>query len=218
MLDGFATTRTETEAVLISPIGGVGLSLYFPKTGFYLKTGVSYTELNTKVEYQAESSSQMWDATAVSSIIVSAQGDSTILRHGNWATETSTRTIRNYNTFNIVDIPLLVGKEFELGKKWRLGVETGMGINALFQPEGAFLNQEILESPLLQDYESAYYKNNIGWSWIGGVQCNYEILPNSYIGTSLVYRRYLTSFTSETAPVQDKFGMLSANIGIQYRW
>lgn len=208
--------RLETENTQLSPSYQLTVHKQFSKMGWYVLTGLSYTRLQTVLEYRLQSETEVWDENGISSIVISA-GDTTVYRAGNSQRIITNRHRRQYNQFHLLDIPVLLGKEFTLTDRWYVGIEGGLALNLKMLPRGVFLNN-LGDTYVEQTYVDSFYKNQVGWSLIGGLNMSYQLSEAMYLKAGLRYQNYLNNFIQEGINQSDKYGLLGTHLGFQYRW
>ena len=125
--------------------------------------------------------------------------------------ETYTHYTR-YNTYEYLDIPLLVGYSFPFGK-WNLSVEGGPYFNLSLKAKGTILDAD--ESFLNIETDDVF-KKSIGVSIGANARIERSIGKHFdvYIGPSIRY--FTSSITLESNPVKQKYSLFGASVGVSY--
>ncbi len=207
----FTVLREDTEQLDLAQSLQLFLGLQHHPSQFYVKTGINYSQINERFYIKELSQDRIWDENATSSIIYNINGESTTLNEGNWINQSTTRTVRHYNQFRLLDISVLLGRSFNITKRWSWNAELGMAHNILFQKEGRRYNSELE----IAYFEDLPYRQKIAWSLLSGLGLHYQLSDNIHVKAGVQYQNYLNSFLEMDASTSDKYQLFGGQLGIQ---
>ena len=125
------------------------------------------------------------------------------------------------NTFTQIDIPLVVGFEFPLSEKLRLGLKGGVLVNIRSSNSGLMvgINPEdgLIGYGSNSTNDSQYFKTNIGFSYTGGLNLEADLNESFSLYGGLNVRYYPNSFATTANPVNQSFTKLGLLAGLKYR-
>ena len=185
------------------------------KSGFYIKTGLEYGQINERFDYQ-----MAWDSTFIMpdqiiAIVYDVDGSSSNIIGEGAVHEFHYKSKKIYNRYYSIDIPILIGYESSMPKfNWL--VEGGIAINAWFMPDGEILNK--LGEPLILKDNTHLFKSNTGISLMSSAGFSYQINRklNTWMSPSIKYQ--LNSITSSQYALQQKYLKAGMVIGLRWSW
>ncbi|MEM6967219.1 MAG: hypothetical protein AAF573_20825, partial [Bacteroidota bacterium] len=130
-------------------------------------------------------------------------------------TTTSSFNKRIYNTYSLLDIPILVGYETYIGDKWKIGIEGGVLANLSLQTEGTIPDME-LNDINLEDNQDQYFKSNVGLSYQVGLSVSRRFWENVELSIAPTVRWLPTDFSVSQNPIGQKYTMFGMHAGIRY--
>ena len=204
---GYADLRDASEQLLNAHSAALRLSL-ISASGIALKSGIqisSYTEsfLQSRTE-----------RVAVPNPIRDANGQvigmDTLFQNRSYQWTTK-------NQFHTIDIPVLVGYEFALGR-FNIGLNGGALLNMAFNQQGTFLGPD--EKTVL-DFSSnrpdAYpaFKNRLGVGWYGSAQLSFPISPSLRVLAEPYYSAFPRSYTNSDYPITQRYHTMGLFVGVR---
>lgn len=208
-LEDYVGSRASSEKQLPAFSAGVRLSAISDK-GWMVKGGISYTQINEKFSYLNES-----EARTIIHEVYDEQGniigtDTTI--------ELGTRYKITYNRYRTLDVPLLLGYEFNWGKS-SLYLNGGVLLNLAFRQKGAILDP-VDESPvsITSSDTDAYpaFRQQLGLGWYAGMGLSYEITPDCSFIIEPHIQAYPQSITTDQYGINQQYINAGLNLGL--RW
>ena len=208
-LADYTDSRASSEKQLPAFSAGVRLSAVSDK-GWLVKGGVSFTQINEKFSYLNES-----EARTIIHEIYDEQGniigtDTTI--------ELGTRYKITYNRYRTLDVPLLLGYEFNWGKS-SLYFNGGVLLNLAFRQKGAILDP-VDESPvsITSSDAGAYpaFRQQLGLGWYAGMGLSYNITPDCSIIVEPHVQAHPQSITTDQYGINQQYINAGLNLGL--RW
>ncbi|MBK8879533.1 MAG: hypothetical protein IPN74_13600 [Haliscomenobacter sp.] len=127
-----------------------------------------------------------------------------VSRTTEWFTQPDARTV---NTFHEIDIPLLLGRQFSIGKL-DLGINGGAMLNMAFYQKGAFLAPD---AEKVVDFSSnlpdAYpaFKNRLGLGYYGSVSLSHPVTPSLHLMAEPYFRYMPKAYTSPDYPLEQRY-------------
>ncbi|HMQ47210.1 MAG TPA: hypothetical protein PKA00_06780 [Saprospiraceae bacterium] len=166
----YAEFRNSTEDRMYAFSAALRLAMV-SEAGLTMRTGINYSQINEKFRY-VNGSEERVEIKSIFDNNGNVIGTDTIVVIG-------TRTKVTYNQYQMLDIPFLLGYEFEMDRL-SLNVNAGAYLNLLFKQEGDFLSPQSLE-PVSFDSGNpdAYpaFKQQAGLGWYGSVGVVYKLNP-----------------------------------------
>lgn len=141
------------------------------ESGLTMRTGINYSQINEKFRYENGS-----EERTVIDLIYDNSGN---VIGADTSVVIGKRTKVTYNQYQMLDIPFLLGYEFEMDRL-SFNVNAGAYLNLLFKQEGDFLSPQNLE-PVSFDSGNpdAYpaFKQQAGLGWYGSLGVVYKLNP-----------------------------------------
>ena len=199
--------RKETETRLFAFSGGVRLSMV-ADNGIALRTGVNYSQINEKFTYFNGSE----ELTQTRNIFDS---------HGNViGTDTITLTGERYkvsnNIYRTIDIPFIVGYEFDAGK-FGVSVNGGAYLNLLFMPDGDFLDPQTLEPIAIDGDNFNAFKEQVGLGYYGSLALTYQTKNGLQLLLEPHFKMFPKSVTQDTYALTQRYTSVGLFMGVRKR-
>jgi hypothetical protein len=214
--EGYIQTRSELE----TPLDAVRISLDMMtqhKSGFYLKTGLEYEQINERFDVYIE-----WDSTKVHpnqvlALTFAMDGTSTETIGSQDVSTTYWTQQRIYNHYYSIDIPLLVGfSPIRADQKLGWFVEGGASVNVWFNANGRTI--DTASRLLIFSEQPDLFKTRTGVSLLAAAGLTYQIADQFSIWANPAIRYRLRSITSNENPVDQRYLNLGFNVGLRYHW
>ncbi len=209
----YAAERNTSEKRLETLHFGFEVSVH-TKNGFYLRSGAEYTRIASL--FSANSSLITTDSmVGIREIIintVTGQRDSIM---GMIPVTTTTEfTKRHYNYVHLIDIPIIVGYQWEYAP-WSIGVEGGIYANISTKHTGEISSPENDAFYDLKKDENKWFKTNIGIQPFIGFHATYHLSDNFQIHLSPSFR-FDAVFSTDENLLREKHSMLGLRAGVRY--
>ena len=136
-----------------------------------------------------------------------------------WITETTTTEYRKeiYNTYRMIDIPLLISYNRSVGEKWQVGIQGGIFANLSLKTEGIIPNSS-LSDVNLEDDEFNIFRSNVGLSYHLGFNIKRELSKRWELNISPAVRYFGNDFANDNYELSQKYVLIRGNVGINYRF
>lgn len=213
----FAELRRNSESALLSYGMSIKLSAVF-QNGLALRTGVSFNQINEKMVYKDPNAENRRVVNVLIDTIVNAPMDTTFVFDTLSIIETGTRLKEVQNRYQIIDIPFMVGAEFESGN-WTLTPSLGVMFNVAFKTRGEVLDQT--GEPVninAEETESSIFRKNLGVSLTGSFGVGYRLSSEYSLMIEPRIRYNLKPLTVEGYPLTQNYFVFGVHAGIRYRF
>lgn len=177
-------------------------------TDLYFQIGGTYTRLSERME-RDYSYIRTDTTTGIISLTVSQSGDTITTIYGDIYTQTEvTGTDRVHYYHNVLDIPLIVGYDFD-ARIFNIGIEAGVSVNLSLLSRGRLLNDQLSFDELEVNNP---FRANLGLTYLGGLNVSRRFGRGSaYL--SLRYRYTPGSYTIDDSNFQQFYNQVGLNLG-----
>lgn len=123
-----------------------------------------------------------------------------------------------YNSFQTVDIPVVLGYERNNVGKFTLSANAGVYLNMAFNQKGNFLSPDLNR---VLDFSSktpdAYpaFRNNLGVAWYGSIAASYPITPRLRLVLEPYILHHTGSFTANDYAIDQRYQNWGVQIGLR---
>jgi len=199
-----------------TPLEGIELGLsisYFSPKGFYLRTGISFTQINEQFEWQNTSYRRDTLTGVLLQVELSELGDTLSKSFGDGlGTTTTSYQATVYNSVRLLDIPLIAGYRFQRSA-WHFGLETGVYFNLYQMAEGRILdiNQQARELET-----TSVLKKRVGLSLYGAMRISYQLTDQWAISFAPNLRYQLGRNTREEYELEQQYHLFGMQVGVGY--
>ncbi len=132
---------------------------------------------------------------------------------------TETQTIKYekeiFNTYRMVDIPILISYNRSIGKKWQAGIQGGIFANLSLKTEGIIPNAELIDLDIAND-ELNVFKSNVGLSYHLGLNFKRKLSKNWELNFSPAVRYFGNNLTTDNYGLSQKYILFGGNVGVNY--
>ena len=137
-----------------------------------------------------------------------------------WITKTKTTEYRKkiFNRYLLVDIPLLIGYNHFIGKKWQAGIQAGIFANLLLKTEGTIPSSNSSDIDLSNGDGVEIFKSNIGLSYQLGFNFKRKLTKHWELSFSPSVRFFGNDFASDDYGLSQKYVLLGGNVGVKYNF
>ncbi len=204
----YADARKNAESFVYSNSFGVRLSAVF-RNGLVTRTGLNISHTKGRFDYVKERQEIVIIIKNSNNVPIDTIKEFKILMN------------KTYNRYRLVDLPLMVGYEYNLDK-FSLTIQGGSAINLAFSQSGYIYSPDLTKTfPLngVQTPEGSQYvfKPRAGISLIGSLGLNYEITPSWSVNFEPNIRYYLNSLSHPSYPLSQNFVSCGLMAGVRYR-
>jgi len=184
------------------------------KSNFTARIGVEYNRLASRFSADTKQTVNDTIPNAVVSMTINEQTNDTIRTIGNVIiTKTTTYTKETFNYFHLIDIPLLIGYEFNYDN-WSIGLEAGVIANLsltskgdIFQPNGDYYN--------LKEDPEEWIKNSIGIAPVIHLRFAYKLGEQFQVFTSPFYR-FKSVYSTDNNPLKQNYSTFGVQGGVRF--
>ncbi|HKK80458.1 MAG TPA: hypothetical protein VJ933_12560, partial [Phaeodactylibacter sp.] len=199
--------RRETETRLFAFSGGLRLSMV-ADNGIAFRTGVNYSQINEKFTYFNGSE----EVTQTRNVFDS---DGNVI-----GTDTITLTGERYkvsnNIYRTIDIPFIVGYEFDMGQ-FGMSVNGGAYLNLLFMPDGDLLDPETLEPIAIDGDNFNAFKEQVGLGYYGSLALTYQTKGGLQLLLEPHFKLFPKSVTQDEYALTQRYTSVGLFMGIRKR-
>lgn len=203
--------------VVYQPLEAVSAAIllgYQTRSGWQIRTGLSVTRINTVANLTTETIEEgvMREGLTDPQII---NGD-TIYSIGLVSgTERTLRTQRYYNKLTLIDVPILLGKEFSFSR-WRLGLEAGPVINLRAKGSARYLQVNGEFSP--RSESDAIFRPSLGVMLRVGASAGYRLTERLEVYGGFRYRTLPSSgLERDDLLARTTMSLLGGSLGLRLR-
>jgi hypothetical protein len=203
-----AIRRTE------KPLEVVGTELQLGRylsPGWTVQTGIAAHQQTERFEWTFE---QLVVDTVIGiqSIIIDANGDSTVITGPIARYQQLSRFKRTFNRYTFIDIPLLTGYEFGEGAL-KFSVTGGAIINLVMQASGERLSAQ--EQPVALG-EATAFRMRAGLSFQAGMGGSWELHPRWRLHAQLAMRYFPWTITQADSQLSQQYQWLGGQLSLRY--
>ncbi len=204
----YATLRNETEQIQESFSVGFRASVV-TANGFAVRTGLNYSKIREPI------TQRIYEEEAR---IITTENEFGEVLSIDTIYETNILEFRGRNSHKLLDIPLLVGYEFDR-PKYNFAFNTGAYLNILARQQGSILNPAGEIVSIDSDNRNRYnvFKDNVGLSLFGSVAVNYKITPAIHFIFEPYARYYLDSFTLDSHELEQRYFTAGMQVGLRLK-
>ena len=179
----------------------------------YFKAGIEYDQIREKFESTLIETSEILDPNAIIAYQIDMEGDTIPVYGPGTTTIISTTEWRKYNKYHSFNVPIVLGYEAPLSKRWDFFGEAGVFYNVRFNYVGKLLdpNNDVVSG-------ENFFRNQTGVSLYGGAGTRFNVNKRwSLVGTGS-YKYNLASINNATFnPIKQNLGLAGFAIGAEIR-
>lgn len=217
------TTRNQFETPLETSQLGIDFSFRIlpknEKSNFNIEitTGLQITNIAERYKNYSTTTESAGDIFGVKYLSYGL-GDDPIEIMG-WINQTKTTEYQKeiFNSFRMIDIPLLISYHQPLNEKWQVGIQGGIFTNLKLKTEG-IIPTATLEDLDLNNSNHNYFKKNIGLSYHLGLTVRRKLPKNWELNFAPSIRYFGNDFTTDSYQLAQKYLLFGGNIGVRYRF
>lgn len=167
--DAYAAARKETETFHFGYTGGVRYSTTSP-SGIAIRAGLFFSQIHDRFLYE--------EITDERITITTEFGPDGQIIGADTIVDYTTIQYKANNQYTMVDIPLMIGYEFPIGKNFSLGVNGGTFVNLMFTQKGEFLSSDTFEPVTFSNQNNnntGPFRSQLGLSLYGSMGLTYKL-------------------------------------------
>lgn len=206
--DAYALLRNRTEGVQESFSLGFRASAV-TRGGLAARTGLVYSTIREAFNYRVYTDEEFY---------VTTRDEEGNVISVDTVIETRVDEYNAANRHTLIDVPLLVGYEFDK-KRYNFAFNGGAFFNITATQEGEILNtnNEIVSINSANVNRFGAFKNSVGFSLYGSFAVNYKITPALHFVFEPYGRYYLDSFTTEEHPLEQNYFTAGMQVGLRMK-
>ncbi len=199
--------RNEYEKSLVTHHAGIRLQWQFDN-GVYLGTGAERTAIRELLDFQDETPLPE-TAQAIERYALKISDNNRFVK-GKLQEPEEPIVKKIYNSYNLWDVPLLLGFRQTKGK-WSIGAEAGTFLNVHFRSKGEIL----LSDADFIDINTT--RRSVGFGLHTAGFAERQLWNNLSIKASPFIRYYPSSLARLNFPIEQRYTLFGGNIGIIYK-
>jgi hypothetical protein len=200
----YAEARNEMEEIRGGFSAGLRLSAV-TDFGLSLRTGLQYSQINEVLNFR--------DPDDVRIIVTNVYDGSGNIIGSDTIYEAGTHIRITYNRYRMVDLPAMLGYEFQF-PRFSMTVHGGAIFNLAFVKKGDILSPE--GDPVGINSSDAF-RDRMGLSLAGGIGFNYCLRPDLQFVLEPQFRVVLDPVTRSDYPLRQEYFLTGVNLGLRYK-
>lgn len=181
------------------------------ESGFSIKTGVSYTQF-TEVYSNNSTISESITVEGIQKIIINLNGDTIPMTGPVDAIRTTTFTKKFYNTYRMVDIPVVLGYQYNNNDDWTTDFELGLFTNILLKTKGKV--PESLTTDMNLE-TTKIYKSRVGYSFHLGLGVSRRLSEKLSLRLNPNMRYYPKNMLLNSYGLEQRYVFFGVNLGLK---
>ena len=183
------------------------------KNNFSLQVGMYYQQLESRLDWTTPVDYTVTLEDAVLEVYTnSLTGQQSEVRGPVDVTVPANRIVRHYNTIQLLQIPVAVGKSF-LKNKWQTDVMVGTSLNFYAENNG----RTLIQGQVI-DYEganTALWSNQWKWNALVASRLTYRMNTQLGISTGIQFQKSLSNWSLET-DIKMRPQFINLEMGLNY--
>lgn len=201
---GYAEARNEMEEIRGGFSAGLRLSAV-TDFGLSLRTGLQYSQINEVLNFR--------DPDDVRIIVTNVYDGFGNIIGSDTIYEAGTHIRITYNRYRMVDLPVMLGYEFQF-PRFSMTVHGGAIFNLAFAKKGDILSPE---GDPVGIASSEAFRDRMGLSLAGGIGFNYRLKPDLQFVLEPQFRVVLDPVTRSDYPLRQEYFLTGINLGLRYK-
>lgn len=200
----YAEARNEMEEVRGGLSAGLRLNAV-TDFGLSLRAGLQYSQINEVFNFR--------DPDDVRIIVTNVYDGFGNIIGSDTIYEPGTHIRITYNRFRMIDLPVMLGYEFQF-PRFSMTVHGGAVFNLAFAKKGDILSPE--GDPVGVNSSEAF-RDRVGMSLAGGIGFNYRVTPDLQFVVEPQFRVVLDPVTRSDYPLRQEYFLTGINLGLRYK-
>lgn len=209
--------RNQTEKVLEAVGGGFYAGIHV-KNKWLVESGVDFLRINERFT-RINTTVDTIGKTLIVSYIVNAPGDTTFTQGESYIIQTTIASRKTYNHYSTLNLPVAVGYEWSMGRSFSAQIKAGAAINLLFRQKAEIATSD-QQSILYQNGQPATdypFRARLGVIPFAEFGMRWSFTDRMSLYGAVHYRYFVQPFSVSTSPVEQRYQLAGARIGLQYQ-
>lgn len=209
--------RKQTEKVLEAVGGGFYAGIHF-KNKWLVESGLDFLRINERFT-RTNTTVDTIGKTLIVSYIVNAPGDTTFTQGESYIVQTTIASRKTYNHYSTLNLPVAVGYEWSISRRFSAQIKAGTAINLHFQQKAEIATSD-QQSILYQNGQPATdypFRARLGVIPFAEFGMRWSFADRMSLCGSVYYRYFVQPFSVATGPVEQRYQLAGARIGLQYQ-
>ncbi|MEM7571531.1 MAG: hypothetical protein AAF433_01470 [Bacteroidota bacterium] len=186
------------------------------RSGFHFSLGLQRNMITDR--YQIQTTQTTTDTIeGVRLIRININGDSIPIRGMINQQTTSELNKRIYNSYDLINIPLMLGYQRQFGD-FSLGAEVGIFINLDLNTKGIIPDANLQDQVLGSDSPLALFKPRIGLGYYFGLSLEHRLWNNWKLSLRPNLSLFPNDFANSDYGLSQTYFQLGANLGLRYQF
>lgn len=209
--------RNQTEKVLEAAGGGFYAGIRF-KNKWLVESGVDFLRINERFT-RTNTRVDTIGKTLIISYIVNAPGDTTFTQGESYIVQTTKASRKTYNHYNTLNLPVALGYEWAMGQHFSANLKAGAAVNLHFsqKAEIATGNQQSILYQNGQPATDYPFRARLGVIPFAEFGMRWSFADRLSLCGAVHYRYFVQPFNIATNPVEQRYQLAGARIGLQYQ-
>ena len=207
-LEAYVNSRNESERWQYAFSGSLRLSMV-SDNGMAIRTGINYSQINEKFTY--------FNGTEVITTTKNVYNSEGEITGVDTVVEIGARYKVSHNRYQMLDIPFLLGYEFD-HNKLRFSANAGAYLNLLFKQRGDLLSPHDL-APVSIDSSNPdalpAFKQQVGLGWYGSLGIAYQLNYGTQLLVEPHFKIFPKSVTQGQFGVNQRYATAGIFIGVR---
>lgn len=212
-----AEMRRATESYAFSYGLSLRLSAIF-ESGLALRTGLFINHINEKFQFVDPDEQRSRVINVLIDTLITGPMDTTFVFDTLSVIESGTRVRTVYNRYQMIDLPLMIGTEFQSGK-WTITSSAGVLINLAFSKRGEVLSASGKPRSFPDgEAENDIFRAKLGLSLVGGFGVGYQIDSRYSLMLESRIKYNLKPLTIDDYPIEQNYFVIGFQGGLRYKF
>lgn len=212
-----AEMRRATESYAFSYGLSLRLSAVF-ESGLALRTGLFINQINEKFQFVDPDEQRSRVINVLIDTLITGPMDTTFVFDTLSVIESGTRVRTVYNRYQMIDLPLMIGTEFQSGK-WTITSSAGVLINLAFSKRGEVLSASGKPRSFPDgESENDIFRAKLGLSLVGGFGVGYQIDSRYSLMLESRIKYNLKPLTIDDYPIEQNYFVIGFQGGLRYKF
>lgn len=178
------------------------------ESGFNASTGLQYTQMVELFERNQTFETRDSVFGIVKYVVISPD---TFAVEGMIPNDSTTVYRKKYyNRYKLIDIPVLVGYQHELGD-WTIGGQIGVIANISLKTEG-----RVLSSATTDEAINDLFQSSVGLSYYASASVGYQLNDHLEINAAPYFRFFPKNFAKSSYSVEQKYNLIGLEMRLRY--